>query len=103
MNGWDKFFGDKKRLIAKQSAQIPCYEKARHTSILLQKSKTHRYLAAKKQGIQVSYCEFARKFKALKSLELPQRFALSNRLCVLWILRLTHQYNKGFVILSKMR
>ena len=35
MNGWDKFFGDKKRLIAKQSAQIPCCEKARHTSILL--------------------------------------------------------------------
>ena len=74
MNGWDKFFGDKKRLIAKQSAQIPCCEKAKRTSILLQKSKAHRYLAVKKQSAQIPCCEFARKFKAFQSLELPQRF-----------------------------
>ena len=53
-------------------------------------SKTHRYLAVKKQSVQIPCREFARKFKTLKSLELPQRFVLSNPLCVFcfaWILR----------------
>ena len=52
-------------------------------------SKAHRYLAAKKQGTQVSYCEFARKFKVLKSLELSQRFCSQQPVVrFAWILRL---------------
>ena len=56
-------------------------------------SKAHKYFTAKKQNARVSCCkkqsaqiscrEFVKKFKALKSLELPQRFVLSNPLCVL--------------------
>ena len=89
----------------KQNAQIPCYEKAKRTSILLQKSKAHRYLAIKKQSAQIPCHEFARKFKALKSLELPQRFVFSNPLCVfcfVWILRqrLSMTKSLNFVILS---
>ena len=84
----------------RQNAQVSYCKKAKHIDILLQKSKTHRYLAAKKQGTQVSYCEFARKFKALKSLELPQRFALSNPLCVFCVDTSLRSYGKEFVILS---
>ena len=49
---------------------------------LAAKKQNDKYLTAKKQSAQIPCHEFARKFKALKSLELPQRFVFSNPLCV---------------------
>ena len=63
-------------------------------------SKAHKYFTAKKQSAQIPCREFARKFKALKSIELLQRFVLSSLLCVLWILSLALGMTK-FIKMTK--